>query len=185
MTGDDPYTGVHGEKIVNYQAGAIEQRILHLQTSDPLRTPTYTLFPKPDYFFSTTGPNVSINNGFAYNHGYYSPNIDITWSVAGRSRGRRPRRRRPGSRRPATSPSDPNSTRTVPQASTVGTWVEETDLRPTLLHLVGLKDDYQTDGRVISQALSRPVPGAAGHRGAWPRPTSSSTPASASSPPTP
>ena len=66
---------------MNYQAGAIEQRILHLQTSDPLRTPTYSLFPKPDYFFSTTGPNVSINNGFAYNHGYYSPNIDITWSA--------------------------------------------------------------------------------------------------------
>jgi hypothetical protein len=53
-------------------------------------------------------------------------------------------------------PSDPNSTRTVPQASTVGTWVEETDLRPTLLHLVGLQDDYPTDGRVISQALSTP-----------------------------
>ena len=53
-------------------------------------------------------------------------------------------------------PSDPNSTRTVPQATTVGTWVEETDLRPTLLHLTGLTDDYPTDGRVISQALSNP-----------------------------
>jgi hypothetical protein len=157
MTGDDPYTGVQGEKIVNYQAGAIEQRILHLQTSDPLRTPTYSLFPKPDYFFSTTGPNVSINNGFAYNHGYYSPNIDITWSaLAGPGIAAR------GVDGPAPSagnqPSDPNSTRTVPQASSVGTWVEETDLRPTLLHLAGLKDDYQSDGRVISQALTRPSP---------------------------
>jgi hypothetical protein len=44
----------------------------------------------------------------------------------------------------------------VPQASTVGTWVEETDLRPTLLHLTGLTDDYPSDGRVISQALSSP-----------------------------
>ena len=157
MTGDDPYTGVQGEKIVNYQAGAIEQRILHLQTSDPLRTPTYSLFPKPDYFFSTTGPNVSINNGFAYNHGYYSPNIDITWSaLAGPGIAAR------GVDGPAPSagnqPADPNSTRTVPQASSVGTWVEETDLRPTLLHLAGLKDDYQSDGRVISQALTRPSP---------------------------
>ncbi|HEU5269477.1 MAG TPA: hypothetical protein VFU36_06080, partial [Jatrophihabitans sp.] len=155
MTGDDPYTGVNGEKIVNYQAGATEQRILHMQTSDPLRTPTYTVFPKPDYYFSTTGPNVSINNGFAYNHGYYSPNIDITWSslvgpgVAVRGvDGPQPAA--------GNQPSDPNSTHTVPEASTVGTWVEETDLRPTLLHLVGLTDDYPTDGRVISQALSHP-----------------------------
>ncbi|HET6208969.1 MAG TPA: hypothetical protein VFD94_01225 [Jatrophihabitans sp.] len=155
MTGDDPYTGVSGEKITNYQAGALEQRVLHMQTSDPLRTPTYSLFPKPDYFFSTTGANVSINNGFAYNHGYYSPNIDVTWSslvgpgVAVRGiDGPQPAA--------GNQPSDPNSTRTVPQASTVGTWVEETDLRPTLLHLTGLTDDYPTDGRVISQALSNP-----------------------------
>jgi hypothetical protein len=51
---------------------------------------------------------------------------------------------------------DPNSTNTVPQASTVGTWVEETDLRPTLLHLVGLQDDYTSDGTVITAALTHP-----------------------------
>lgn len=51
---------------------------------------------------------------------------------------------------------DPNSTKTVPQASTTGTWVEETDLRPTLMHLVGLQDDYVTDGTVITAALTRP-----------------------------
>src|SRR5262249_23454982 len=61
MTGNDPYSGVNGEKITNYQAGALEQRVLHVQTADPLRTPTYTLFPKGDYFFSTAGPAVSIN----------------------------------------------------------------------------------------------------------------------------
>ena len=155
MTGDDPYTGVPAEKIVNYQAGGVEQRILHLQTSDPLRTPTYSLFPKPDYYFSTAGPNVGINNGFAYNHGYYSPNIDITWSALV---GPGVTARGVDGPAPAAGnqPADPNSTRTVPQASTAGTWVEETDLRPTLLHLTGLKDDYQSDGRVISQALTCP-----------------------------
>ena len=51
---------------------------------------------------------------------------------------------------------DPNSTKTVPQASTVGTWVEEADLRPTLLHLVGLTDDYTSDGTVITAALTHP-----------------------------
>jgi hypothetical protein len=155
MTGDDPYTGVSGERIVNYQAGALEQRVLHLQTADPLRTPTYTVFPKPDYFFSTTGANVSINSSFAYNHGYYSPNIDVTWSsfvgpgVAARGvDGPQPV--------DGNQPHDPNSTNTVPEASTTGTWVEETDLRPTLLHLAGLRDDYPTDGRVISQVLAAP-----------------------------
>jgi hypothetical protein len=153
MTSDLTYSGVPNEQIAKYQAGALEQRVLHMQTNDPLRTPTYSIFPMPDYFFSTAGPNVSINNGFAYDHGYYSPNIDITWAaIAG-----------PGvAVRGVDGPGptggneshDPSSTHTVPEASTQGTWVEEADLRPTLLHLVGLRDDYQTDGQVISQALT-------------------------------
>jgi hypothetical protein len=149
----DPYNGVANEKITKYQAGALEQRVLHMQTSDPLRFPTYSLFPKGDYFFSTTGsPPVSINNGFAYDHGYYSPNIDVTWAaIAG-----------PGvAVRGVDGPQpvdgnqahDPEANNTVPQASTVGTWVEETDIRPTMLHLLGLSDDYQSDGHVITQAL--------------------------------
>jgi hypothetical protein len=149
----DPYSGVANEKIVDYQAGALEQRVLHMQTVDPLRTPTYTLFPKPDYFFSTTGPNVSINSSFAYDHGYYSPNIDVTWvGIAGKGAkvggvdGPEPAQ--------GNQPSDPESTHTVPQASQVGTWVEETDIRPTMLYLLGLSDDYQSDGHVITQALA-------------------------------
>jgi hypothetical protein len=155
MTSNLTYSGVPNEHIVKYQAGALEQQILHMQTNDPLRTPTYTLFPVPDYFFSTSGPNVSINPAFAWDHGYYSPNIDITWAgIVG-----------PGvAVRGVDGPGptggneshDPNSTNSVPEASTVGTWVEETDLRPTLLNLTGLHDDYPTDGRVISQALASP-----------------------------
>lgn len=84
MTADDPYTGVNGEQVVNYQAGAVEQRIPHLDTADPPRTPTYTVFPKPDFYFATSGPNVSVHGRYAWNHGYYSPNTDITWAaVAG------------------------------------------------------------------------------------------------------
>ena len=156
MTADhDPYTGVDNEKIVNYQADRVEQRILHMQTADPLRTPTYSLFPKPDYYFGTSGPAVSQYARYAWNHGYYTPNIDITWAgIVG------PGVANNGVDGPAPADGneahDPNSTATVPQASTVGTWVEETDLRPTLLHLVGLTDDYLSDGRVISQVLSRP-----------------------------
>jgi hypothetical protein len=32
--------------------------------------------------------------------------------------------------------------------------VEEVDIRPTMLYLTGLTDDYQSDGHVITQALS-------------------------------
>jgi len=42
----------------------------------------------------------------------------------------------------------------VPEASQKGTWDEETDIRPTMLQLLNLTDDYQSDGHVITQALS-------------------------------
>lgn len=164
MTADNPYSGATGQKIVMYQAGAVEQRILHMQTADALRTPTYSLFPVPDYYFSTTGPNVAVNPAYAYDHGYYSPNIDITWAgLVG-----------PGvaakgldgpSPAAGNQAQDPNSTRTVPQASTVGTWVEEVDLRPTLVHLAGLRDAYTSDGRVISELLAHPSRALVGTQG--------------------
>jgi hypothetical protein len=153
MTADNPFSGATGEHVVKYQAGSVEQRIIHMQTNDPKRTPTFTMFPVPDYYFSTTGPNVSVNSSFAWNHGYYSPNIDVTWAAfagkgvkAGGVDGPLPAQ--------SNEANDPNSTHTVPQASTMGTWVEEVDLRPTLLHLAALSDDYTGDGSVIAPALA-------------------------------
>src|SRR5262249_27069280 len=153
MTSNVTYGKASSEKIAKYQAGELQQRVLHIQTADPLRTSTYTLFPKGDYFFSTSGTNVSKFANFAYDHGYYSPNIDITWvGMAG-----------PGvavrgvdGPQPAAGnqPKDPEGTNTVPEASKVGTWVEETDIRPTMLYLLGLTDDYLSDGHVITKALS-------------------------------
>jgi hypothetical protein len=34
--------------------------------------------------------------------------------------------------------------------------VDETDIRPTIMYLTGLQDDYEHDGRVISQILTDP-----------------------------
>ena len=153
MSADNPYSGVNDERIAKYQAGAVEQRILHMQTNDPLRMPTYTIFPVPDYFFGTSGPNVAINPAFAYDHGYYSPNIDVTW-VAMAGAGVAVRGVDGPGPRGGNESHDPNSTRTVPQASTRGTWVEEASIRPTMIYLVGLKDDYPSDGHVIAQALA-------------------------------
>ena len=153
MTADNPFSGVQGEHVVTYQAGAVEQRILHMQTNDPLRTPTYTMFPVPDYYFSTTGANVSVNPSYGWNHGYYSPNIDITWAAFA---GKGVAARGVDGPQPAegNEAHDPNSTLTIPQASRKGTWVEETDLRPTLLHLTGLSDSYTSDGTVVAAALA-------------------------------
>jgi len=45
---------------------------------------------------------------------------------------------------------------TVPDENTKGTWLDETDIRPTLMYLTGLRDDYEHDGRVIAQILASP-----------------------------
>ncbi|MEN3308014.1 MAG: hypothetical protein V7603_4216 [Micromonosporaceae bacterium] len=167
LTANNPYSGVTGETIVNYQAGAVEQRILHMQTADPLRTPSYTIFPKPDYYFDSTFPRCAASTDpatdcavqfarFAWNHGYYSPDIDVTWAgMAG-----------PGVARKGLVGPDPQHgatasaagqnglpALTVPGASK-GPWVEETDIRPTLLSLAGLHDDYLSDGVVITGIVS-------------------------------
>src|SRR5262249_17049059 len=138
MSADNPYSGVQHEHIAQYQAGAVEQRILHMQTNDPLRTPTYSIFPMPDYFFGTSGPNGSINFNFAYDHGYYSPNIDVTW-VAMTGPGVAAKGIDGPGPTGGNESQDPNSTNTVPEASTRGTWVEEASIRPTMLYLAGLK----------------------------------------------
>ena len=57
------------------------------------------------------------------------------------------------------SSAGPNSGQvTVPQSGTTGTWLDETDIRPTVMYLTGLRDDYTEDGRVITQILSTPAP---------------------------
>ena len=46
----------------------------------------------------------------------------------------------------------------MPGSGTTGTWIDETDIRPTIMYLTGLKDDYEHDGRVITQILANPNP---------------------------
>lgn len=167
LTANNTYSGVSGEKIVNYQAGAVEQRILHMRTADPLRTPSYTIFPKPDYYFDMAFPKCASSSDpaadcavqyarYAWNHGYYAPDIDITWAgIAGAGVAHRgvlgPQ---PGQGAAATAAGQNGSPAlTVPGASR-GLWAEEVDLRPTLLHLVGLHDDYLSDGAVLQEVLS-------------------------------
>jgi hypothetical protein len=158
LTANNPYTGTN-QTIANYMADPTEEAILHFVNADPARTPTFTMFAKPDYFVSTgstscANPCVSVNNGFAYNHGDYAAEINTTWlGLAG-----------PGVAHkgvdglgPSQGPSSagPNSGQvTVVTSGTTGTWADHTDIRPTLLYLVGLKDDYISDGRVLTEDLT-------------------------------
>ena len=159
LTASNPYTGTT-QPITNYLADPTEEAILHMVNADPARTPTFAMFAKPDYFLTPgstmCSPCVTQNTNFAYDHGDYAAEINTNFlGIAG-----------PGVRNlgldgtaAADGPSSagPNSGQvTVPDSGTTGTWLDETDIRPTLMYLTGLKDDYEHDGRVITQILANP-----------------------------
>jgi hypothetical protein len=138
VTAINPYTGVT-EKVANFVADQAEMRLLHMVTADPARTPTVTMFAKPDYFLFAGAANcskacVTIDKRFNWNHGAVAPEINTTFvGLVG-----------PGVRNLNVDDR---------------TWTDHTDTRPTVLSLLGLKDDYQSDGRVIFEIVTpRAVP---------------------------
>jgi len=113
-------------------ADPVEEKALHMVNTDPNRTPTFTMFGNPDFFFQTsnpcTGTAVCVTPGFAWNHGDIQEEIGNTWvGVVG----------------PGVEPHGVDSS----------TWTDHTNLRPTILSLVGLHDDYNDDGRVLVETL--------------------------------
>jgi hypothetical protein len=162
LTAHNPYTNTT-QPIANYVTTPAAMALVHMVNADPARTPTVAMFARPDYFLSpgaTTcagdGSCVSINTAFAYNHGDYAAEIDTNFlGLAG-----------PGVKHlgldgsgPTEGPNSagPDSGQvTVPNEHTRGTWADETDIRPTTLYLAGLKDDYEHDGRVITEVLTNP-----------------------------
>ncbi|HEX8996986.1 MAG TPA: hypothetical protein VF812_13235 [Ktedonobacterales bacterium] len=130
----DPYAGgsVH---IAQRLADQTEERALHMVNADPKRTPTFTMFGNADFYFQTSklsggcaGATVCVNPGYAWNHGDIQHEIGTTWS---------------GWVGPGVQRNGIDST----------TWTDHTNLRPTILELVGLKDSYVQDGRVLTEAL--------------------------------
>jgi hypothetical protein len=160
LTAANPYTGTT-QPITNYLADPAAEAIVHMVNADPARTPTFAMFARPDYFLSPgpaacAGACVQQNTGFAWDHGDYAAEIDTNYiGLAG-----------PGVRHlgldgsaagAGPSSAGPDSGQiTVPGEHTSGPWTDETDLRPTMLYLLGLRDDYEHDGRVITQVLARP-----------------------------
>lgn len=128
----NPLTG-KTDMITAYLADPVEMKLLHMITSDPARTPTFTLFAEPSYFLfhgasNCSSPCVTENPAFAWNHGDVQPDITTTWlGMVG------------------------------PGVATKGidsiTWSDHADIRPTMMVLLGLKDDYRHDGRALVEEL--------------------------------
>jgi len=160
---NDPYDSNAMSPVVAYMADPVTEQLLHFTNADPNRTPTFTVFPHGDYFFSSgttdscgsgvTADNAnqkcsSINSGFAWNHGYYAPQIDITWlGMVG------PGVANNGLDGPQASTVRDDS-KTVPEESLIGTWTDHTDIRPTMFALLGLQDSHVDDGRVLTEVLT-------------------------------
>ncbi|HEX4206119.1 MAG TPA: alkaline phosphatase family protein [Ktedonobacteraceae bacterium] len=132
LTEKSPLNG-KTQKLANYLADPVELKLLHMVTADPARTPTFTLFANPDYYVQTgaadcTQACIYEDPGYAWNHGDISPDINRTWlAFAG-----------PG----------------VKQLGVDNTtWADHTDTRPTMMALLGLKDDYAHDGRVLFEVM--------------------------------
>jgi hypothetical protein len=162
ITAANPYTGTT-QKIDNYIADPAEEAILHMVNADPARTPTFAMFAKPDYYLqssaltgSCAGKLVCQSTGFAWDHGDYAAEINTNYAAfAG------PGVKQLGLDGPTASqgPSSAGANSgqiVVTDQHLPGPWVDETDIRPTLLYLAGLRDDYEPDGRVITQILARP-----------------------------
>ena len=162
--------------LANFMADQEEEQLLHYVVADPSRTPTFTVFPESDVYMtdgtddgstpcaaSTTAANADVNcTGsnvhYLWNHGYYAPEINNTWlGFVG-----------PGVEKLGLNGSDagdgPNSAgassgeaQLDTSVNNNGIWADHTDTRPTLMALVGLKDSYTPDGRVLTEIMSNPV----------------------------
>jgi hypothetical protein len=111
---------------------------IHLRSTDTPRLPSFIYYQDQNFFGFSSGQTTSCSTGtacveeetgFAYNHGDFQDDIRTTWvGMAG-----------PGVRKLGT-------------AQTI--WTDHVDVRPTMLALLGLGDDYTHDGRAILEFMT-------------------------------
>ena len=133
----DPYVSSSPAPITVFLADPVEEQALHMVNADPARTPTLTLFANPDYFLTTSNTRcpdaahsvpVCVDFHFAWSHGDATADIGRTWlGLVG-----------PGVRH---------------EGQTSAIWSDHTDIRATMLALLGLRDTYLEDGRVLTEEL--------------------------------
>jgi hypothetical protein len=129
LTAVNPYTGTT-DRLLAQMADQTGMKALHMMTPDTARNPTFVYFADANYFitdFPASTCETCIQAPFAWNHGDIQPEIRQTWiGMAG-----------PGIR----------------QLGETEVWTDHTDVRPTILMLTGLRDSYESDGRVVTEVL--------------------------------
>lgn len=135
LTAMNPITN-KTDKLTTALADPVEMGLLHMITDDPARTPSFTMFGDPNYFFFSSGPPSPVEDaGFAWNHGGIQPEIAQTWlGLVG-----------PGVLH--------HDTRREDEDAGIE-FSDHTDIRPTIMALLGLQDDYAHDGRVLFEVLN-------------------------------
>jgi len=136
LTAVNPITG-NTDNLMAAMAGVTEMKLLHMVTADPARTPTFTLFGNEDYFIFSTGATTNCSTGtacvielpsFAWNHGDFQEDITKTWlGLVG-----------PGVR---------------PLGVKSDLFSDHADVRPTMMALIGIEDDYDHDGRALLEVF--------------------------------
>ncbi len=123
-------------RLTRYLADPVELKLLHMITGDPKRTASFTLFANPDFWLSSGSASCGAScvtepsGGDAWNHGTAYPQINTTWlGLVG-----------PGVRHLGVDNT---------------TWSDHTNIRPTIMELLGLRDDYTPDGRVLAEVLTQ------------------------------
>jgi hypothetical protein len=142
LTVVNPITG-NNDRLSALLADQAEMTLLHMVPSIPDRVPSFTMFGNDNYFDETSSTStgkgkdcsqppacVVEESGFAWNHGDFQKQITRTWfGMVG-----------PGVQK---------------QGRFDGVFSDHTDLRPTIMALVGLTDDYVHDGRVLVENLEQ------------------------------
>ena len=123
------------DTLTNYPADPVESNLLHMITADPARTPTFIMFANPITSSLQVIPpailHVSCRNRVLPGiMATVSPDINTTWL---------------GMVGPGVQHMGVNSS----------VWADHTDIRPTMMLLLGLKDDYSHDGRVLFEVLQK------------------------------
>jgi hypothetical protein len=135
----DPDTG-RTTKLAAAFADRTTLAALHMISGDPLRTPSFIMFGDDDFWSKSTGSTASCagdamancvfeNPAYAWNHGDLQAPIRTTFlAFAG-----------PGVKHLGID-------RT--------TWSDHVDARPTMMALLGLHDDYRSEGSALAEVLA-------------------------------
>jgi hypothetical protein len=146
LTGSDLVTG-KTVQLTRFLADPVELKILHMITGDPKRTPTVIDFGNPDFYLSSGSSSCGKscfgeNPAEAWNHGDVGTQINTTWlGLVG------------------------------PGVAHLGidnsVWSDHTNIQPTMMALLRLRDDYTPDGRVLGEVFtpSQLPSGMQAHRG--------------------